>query len=107
MARTRGAPGGEEPDPDGGVEDGDLGVPPEVGVPLMATGSRVILVTGASRGIGRAIAVAFGAEGARVVVNHPQDDEQAAVTAALVAEAGGDPLVVTADVSVAPQVAEM
>jgi NAD(P)-dependent dehydrogenase (short-subunit alcohol dehydrogenase family) len=32
---------------------------------------RVAVVTGASRGIGRAIAIRLGAEGAKMVVNHP------------------------------------
>jgi L-rhamnose 1-dehydrogenase len=66
-----------------------------------------VLVTGASRGIGRACAVAFAEEGARVAINHPGEDESAAEAASLVAAAGGEPLVVPADVSRRDQVAAM
>ncbi|HEY4186950.1 MAG TPA: 3-oxoacyl-ACP reductase family protein [Polyangia bacterium] len=50
---------------------------------------RVALVTGGSRGIGRAIAVALGARGARVVVNYTADEGAATETASAVAAAGG------------------
>jgi 3-oxoacyl-[acyl-carrier protein] reductase len=50
---------------------------------------RVALVTGASRGIGRAIAVALGARGARVVVNYTANEAAAGETVAAVAAAGG------------------
>jgi len=65
---------------------------------------KVAIVTGASRGIGRAIAVAFGAEGASVVVNWLNSEREAADTAEQVTQAGGDALVIRADVSRADDV---
>jgi len=53
----------------------------------------VVVVTGASAGIGRAIAVAFARERARVAVTYHGNPEGAERTAALVREAGGEPLV--------------
>lgn len=50
---------------------------------------RVALVTGGSRGIGRAISVALGAEGARVVVNFTANEAAANETAAVIVAAGG------------------
>jgi 3-oxoacyl-[acyl-carrier protein] reductase len=50
---------------------------------------RVALVTGGSRGIGRAIAIMLGAHGARVVINYAADETAANETAAAVAAAGG------------------
>jgi 3-oxoacyl-[acyl-carrier protein] reductase len=53
----------------------------------------VALVTGSSSGIGRAAAVAFGAEGAKVAVTYHRNREGADETARLVVEAGGQALV--------------
>lgn len=50
---------------------------------------RIAVVTGASRGIGRAIALALGARGARVIVNYTSNEAAANETAAAVAAAGG------------------
>ena len=59
---------------------------------------RRALVTGASRGIGRAIAIAFSRAGARVAINHLGDAARAAEVAREIADLGGEALVVEADV---------
>ncbi len=58
---------------------------------------RVVIITGAGQGIGRAHALAFAADGARVVVNDMGDS--ARETAELVTAAGGEAVVSTGDVS--------
>jgi 3-oxoacyl-[acyl-carrier protein] reductase len=61
----------------------------------------VAVVTGASRGLGRAIAVELGGRGAIVIVNHKSDRTagEAKTTATLVEDAGGTARVVQADVT--------
>lgn len=58
----------------------------------------VVIVTGAARGIGRAIALGFGREGAKVVVADILED-QGKETARMVTESGGQGLFVYVDVS--------
>lgn len=59
------------------------------------------LVTGASRGIGRGIAVEIARAGARVAINYAGNAEAATEALRLVREAGGDGFTVQGDVSIA------
>ncbi|MEQ9553912.1 MAG: 3-oxoacyl-[acyl-carrier-protein] reductase [Coleofasciculus sp. G3-WIS-01] len=60
---------------------------------------RVAIITGASRGIGRAVALALAAEGAKVVVNYASSSGAANEVVAAITEAGGDAIALQADVS--------
>ena len=55
----------------------------------MGLEERVALVTGGSRGIGRAIAVALGADGAAVAVNYRKAEDAAKETVAAIESTGG------------------
>jgi 3-oxoacyl-[acyl-carrier protein] reductase len=57
----------------------------------------VVLVTGASTGIGKATAIAFGQEGARVALTYRTKRVEAEQTGEAVRAAGGDPLVMRLD----------
>ena len=57
------------------------------------------LVTGASRGIGRAVALALAAEGAEVVVNYASSPEAAEAVVAEIQATGGSAYALKADVS--------
>ncbi len=59
---------------------------------------QIALVTGASSGIGAAIAVAFARAGARIVVNYASDREAAETTAAAIRSTNGEAVVIQADV---------
>lgn len=68
---------------------------------------KVALVTGASRGIGRGIAVRLARDGAAVAVNYRTDKDAADQVLAEIADAGGHAIAVSGDVSVAADVAAM
>lgn len=69
--------------------------------------NQVALVTGASRGIGRAIALQLAQQGAAVVVNYQHNREGADEVVAQIRTAGGDAMAWCADVCVGPNVAAM
>ena len=60
---------------------------------------KVALVTGASRGIGKAIAVELGKRGAKVIVNYSKSAEGANEAVEAIKAAGGEAIAVQADVS--------
>ena len=68
---------------------------------------KVALVTGASRGIGKAIAVALARAGADVAVNYRDRQAAAAATQAEIESLGRRAVAIAADVSVAAQVARL
>jgi 3-oxoacyl-[acyl-carrier protein] reductase len=61
---------------------------------------KIAIVTGASRGIGAAIAVELASQGATVVVNHRDSAAQADAVVAQIVAAGSQALAIQADVSV-------
>lgn len=71
-------------------------------MPVAASGARlqdkVVLITGGDSGIGRAIALAATAEGAKVCINYLEETEDAHTTQKLVEESGGTCLAVAGDV---------
>ncbi|GAB4522504.1 MAG: 3-oxoacyl-[acyl-carrier-protein] reductase [Anaerolineales bacterium] len=69
--------------------------------------NRVAIVTGASRGIGRAIALELAARGAAVVVNYHRSAQAAAEVTAAIQAQGGNALAFQADVSDFSQAQEL
>jgi 3-oxoacyl-[acyl-carrier protein] reductase len=68
---------------------------------------KVAIVTGSSRGIGRAIAERYAAEGARVAVNWVGREREAKSVVETIEKAGGEALSVRADVSSSAEVKEL
>lgn len=65
----------------------------------MTLAGKSAIVTGASRGIGQAIAIELGRRGARVVVNYAKDADGAAATVQAIQAAGGEARALQADVA--------
>src|SRR5580704_1708398 len=62
-------------------------------------GNRAVLVTGGSRGIGRACCQRLAKAGARVAINYLARKDDARETARLVESGGGQAMIVQADVA--------
>src|SRR5579884_4169493 len=73
----------------------------------MTLSGQVALVTGASRGLGKAIAIGLAREGARVAVNYVARAAEADAVAAQIRSSGGTALAIRADVGNATEVESM
>jgi 3-oxoacyl-[acyl-carrier protein] reductase len=65
----------------------------------LGLGNRVALVTGGSRGIGKAVVLLLAAHGAKVVVNYVSDEKAASDTVAEARDRGGEAIAIRGDVS--------
>jgi 3-oxoacyl-[acyl-carrier protein] reductase len=68
---------------------------------------KVALVTGASRGLGKAIALKLASMGAKIAVNYLSNETEAAKVSLSIAEFGGEAISIKADVSNTEAVKEM
>src|SRR5258706_16355747 len=73
----------------------------------MKTENAVALITGASRGIGREIALAFAKEGFRLGLNYVQNEAKARELEKQATQLGGRPMLLKADVGDPAQVQAM
>jgi len=64
---------------------------------------KVALITGSSRGVGRAIALAYAREGANIVVNYTSNKEAGEEVVAAIREKGGSAILFKADVAKAAE----
>ncbi len=60
---------------------------------------KIALVTGSSKGIGRAIAIAYAKEGAKVIVDYHTSAQEGEETVRLIEKNGGEAILIEADVS--------
>src|SRR5262245_4035979 len=87
------------PEAERGIGWSEVAITPSLGVVMSEKrlAGKVAIVTGASRGIGTAIAVRFAAEGAKVVVNYARSEKEANAVVAQITGAGGAAVAVKAD----------
>jgi 3-oxoacyl-[acyl-carrier protein] reductase len=74
---------------------------------MASLAGKVAIVTGASRGIGREIALRLSQEGASVVVNYARGADQAKDVVSAIEAAGGKALAVQADVSKTAEIRDL
>jgi 3-oxoacyl-[acyl-carrier protein] reductase len=74
---------------------------------MAALAGKVALVTGGSRGIGRAIAVSLAEAGAAVAINYRERAKEAASVVEAITKSGGRAMAAAADVSQSKAVADM
>ena len=65
---------------------------------------RTAVVTGGSRGIGKSVSCMLAAEGARVAINYERNEAAARETLKLIEQAGGQGLIVQANIASPPDV---
>ena len=73
----------------------------------MKLANKVALITGSSRGIGRATALLFAKEGAKVAVNYRSSKKEADVVVEKIKKLGSDAIAIKCDVSKEKEVKEM
>ena len=69
--------------------------------------NKVVIVTGASRGIGQEIAFLLAENGAKIVVNHSNSEDEANATVNKIESNGGNAIAIKADVSNREQVSQL
>ena len=74
---------------------------------MLSLAGRTALVTGGSRGIGRAVSTLFAKLGARVAIGYARDEAAARAAAAEVEAAGSPAVVLQADLAVAGEAAKL
>lgn len=69
--------------------------------------NKVVLITGASRGIGRAVAIKFAKNGANVIINYHKNDQDAEIIKSVIESYNVKCLAIKADISVDKEIKEM